>query len=508
VAYYDENKDEEESGNQGGGVQVGPESGTVAQGSQAPASAAGPGSPGTQAAAPKKDSFVNISDYINANKPQSEKLATQVTDSVNQKANAADSALNSASNSFNQAADAQKVTADPSLFGAVSQDARAVTKDPSKASQFGSYLNAGYSGPQQIEDIDQGNTWTGLQNAISSAKAAKNETGTEAGRMQLIKDVSNNPRQSQGGLVFDNLLLQSNPNSAEMLQGAGSNLNDIDQRASAADANAKAYAQSVANNNAAVKQQASQAVNSGYNNIYGADPGADGKYGTADDKNLNLSDSLLGRVSSTQASQNQAYKDLQSRLQTGRMTAADYKLLGISPEETLYGAKPSQFVSANANANIQNIAGQDDYDKLSALQSLAGQAGPGFLNPTTDKSLMGTASAGYNANAPGLQSKITQQKQDYTNKFNDLVKADGGQSGYTDDGVKMFTDWLLNGNDPGGFAPSALNDFANSAVGQKVIQLSNQYGYQVPTKLVKGTVGPQITGGLATPMQMPLSVKR
>jgi hypothetical protein len=506
VAYYDQNKDEEESGNQGGGVQVGPESGTVAQGAQAPASnqAGAPGTPGTQAAAPKKDSFVNISDYINANKPQSEKLASQVVGSVNDKANAADSALNSASNSFNQAADAQKVTADPSLFGAVSQDARQVTKDPSKTSQFGSYLNAGYNGPQQIEDVDSGNAWTGLQNAISSAKTAKDETGTEAGRMQLIKDVSNNPRQSQGGLVFDNLLLQSNPNSAQMLQNAGSNLNDIDQRASAADTNAKAYAQSVANNNAAVKQQASQAVNSGYNNIYGADPGADGKYGTADDKNLNLSDSLLGRVGSTTASQNQAYKDIQDRVAKNRLTADDYKALGLSANSPTYTANLNDYLKADPNANIRNVATQDDYDKLSALSSLMGSAGPGYLNPTTDANLIGSAGKGYNIDSAGLQNKIAADKQDYTGKLNSLINGEVGKnSTYTPEGIQNYTNWLTGGKPVAGMTQQTLSDFLNSDIGQKIAALAKQYGFNVPNGGGTLVSGP----GAPTNGSLPLSVK-
>jgi hypothetical protein len=504
VAYYDENKDEEESGNQGGSVQVGPESGTVAQGAQAPAQAGAPGSPGTQAAAPKKDSFVNISDYINANQPQSEKLASQVVGSVNDKANAADSALNSASNSFNQAADAQKVTADPSLFGAVSQDARQVANDKTKASQFGSYLNAGYNGPQQIEDIDQGNAWSGLQNAISSAKTAKDETGTEAGRMQLIKDVSNNPRQSQGGLVFDNLLLQSNPNSASMLQGAGSNLNDIDQRASAADANAKAYAQSVADNNSAVKQQASQAVNSGYNNIYGADPGADGKYGTADDKNLNLNDSLLGRVSSTQANQNKAYQDLQTRLAQNRLTADDYKALGLGENAPTYATDISKYISPSANASIQNVASQDDYDKLSALSALMGSSGPGFLNPTTDKNLIGSASPGYGINQAGFQSALAANKQDYTGQLNSLINGDAGKnSTYTPEGIQNYANWLTGGAPVAGMTQQSLSDFLNSDVGQKIAALAKQYGFNVQ----RGG-GPLVSGpGAPTGGSMPLVVK-
>jgi hypothetical protein len=505
VAFYDPEKDEEQAGNQGGAVQVGPESGVVGQGSQAPASSSAGASPaGGASSAPKRDSFVNISDYINANKPQSEKLAGQVVGAVNSKADAADSALSGAQNSFNQAADSQKVTADDSLFGQVANNAESVTKDPNLSNSFSKAYNATYAGPQKLEDLDSGNAWTGIQNALSAAKTAKDETNTEAGRMQLIKGISNNPRQSQGGLVFDNLLLQSNPNSAAELQQAGSSLNGFDKKLTDAQSSAANKAKSVADANAATKSQAANAVNQGYNNLYGASAGADGQYGTADDENLNLSNSLTGRVASTKGAQDQAYKDFQDRLTNNRLTDDDYKSLGISKGTNLYTANPANYLKENQDANIQNVANQTDYDRLAALSSLAGSAGPGFLNPTTDANLMGKAGRGFDVDQSGLSNKINSDKQDYTAKLNSLVNGDiGKNSPYTAEGIQNYTNWLTGGQPVAGMTQQSLTDFLNSDVGQKIAALAQQYGFNVQRG---GT--PIISGpGAPTSGSQPLVVK-
>src|SRR5689334_1545753 len=124
MAFYNE-KDEDEE--QQGGQQVGGESGVVGSGAAGGAQAAVAGG-----ASSKPEPFVGISQYINANKPQSEKLANQVVGNINTKAQNVDSALNSAQNSFNQAADAQKVQGNDDLLNEIKTDARGVASDANK----------------------------------------------------------------------------------------------------------------------------------------------------------------------------------------------------------------------------------------------------------------------------------------------------------------------------------------------------------------------------------------
>jgi hypothetical protein len=384
MAFYDEEQDEEGQGGQGPQA-TGAQSSVISSGG---GEAVGSGG--------KPEPFVGISQYINANKPQSEKLANQVAAKVNEKASAVDSALGSAQSSFNQAADSQKVSGDEGLFNAVKTNATSVTSDPSKKSQFDALRNASYTGPQKLEDLDSGNAWGGIQSALQKAKQAKAATGTEEGRMGLIKEVSNNPRQSQGGLVFDNLLLQSNPNSASKLQGAGSSLNDIDQRLAAANTSAAAKSKEIADNNAAVRGQARGAAQTGYQNF------------TSD---------LAAREAAKDAEQQTAFENAQKAIDYRNVPDDLLQSLGLKSGQSIYNANLQDFLKRNDTANAKTLATDDDYAKQSALMSLMGDEAVSnpLLNETTDKALMGQVGTGYDYDAPGLNEKINSDRSRLTN---------------------------------------------------------------------------------------------
>ncbi len=477
MAYY--NPDEEEQEEQGP-IATGAESGVLSAGAEASSAGDAAGGP-----VKKAEPFVGISQYINANKPQSEKLASQVVGKIDEKAQGVDSALSSAQNSFNQAADSQKVEADEGLFGAVKSNAESVVGDAGKASQFTKLRDASYSGPQSIQDIDSGAAWGGIQSALQKAKQAKEAAGTEAGRMGLIKEVSNNPRQSQGALTFDNLLLQSNPNAAGMLQNAGASLNDADARISGAAESAAQKAKDIAAANAAVSSQAKGAVKSGFDNLFGAEAGADGKYGTADDVNLNLSGSLSARAQAAKQAQSDAYGSLYENLRKNDLSAEDYSALGLNPNDKTYRANLLDYLSPNQDADIRTSAGDEDYARQAALASLMGdESGPTILNEATDRSLMGKAGKGYEFNNAGLSEKISADKQDYKNEYNDIFNsgADKSDPAMRDSQQKVI-DWIYNdGPRPEGW--SQIKD--DSAAKADVLRMpGNQFMIEIGNLMKK-----------------------
>lgn len=488
MAFYDENEDDEQQEGQGP-VALGAEAGVLGEGAAQAQGSSGGGS------APKKEPFVGISQYINANKPQSEKLANQVAGNIETKAQNADSALNSATNSFNQAADSQKVQGNDALFGEVQNNAVGVNSDANKKSQFETLRNASYSGPQDLQNLDSGNAWAGIQSALQKAKDAKAAANTESGRMGLIKEVSNNPRQSQGALLVDNLLLQSNPNAAGKLQQAGSSINSFDQRLSDANAASKAKSDEISANNASLAAGAKNALTSGYQNIYGAGAGSDNKYGTDDDVAMNIGGSLLDRVAGKTAAQNDAYLGLKQRIGQNSLTPEDLNYFGISPDTRLYGANLKDYLTSNVDANIKNVATNDDYAKLAALSALSGEGAsvPDFLNPATDKNLVGTAGKGYNYDQQGLANKISERGNEYNQKYQQLL-SDEMASVANPENVKAWHNWLLNGQKIPGWEDDALTDYARSVDGQRLIQLAKEYGYldkaYDPGKVVGGMTGP------------------
>jgi len=352
MAFY--NGIEEEDEDEGTGQTVGPESAALGAG-------AVNAEPGGSGAASKPEPFVGISQYINANKPQAEKLAGQVVSNVDGKAAGVETAIGSAQNSFNQAADSQKVEADDDLFSQVKTNATSVVGDQNKVNSFTKLRDASYSGPQSIQDMDQGNAWGGIQSAIQKAKQAKDLTNTEEGRMGLIKEISNNPRQSQGGLIFDNLLLQSDPNAAKRLQDAGASLNTVDERLAGANQTAAEKAASIKAQNQGVSQLAKGALTEGY---------------------AGLGNDLASRESMADLEQQGQVKYLKQAIQNGTLTPEMLAQLKMTAKDNTYGADLSKFINYTDTVDKYSVANQDDIARQSALKSLAGDnsLGDDFLS--------------------------------------------------------------------------------------------------------------------------------
>ncbi len=408
MAFY--NEEDEEQLDPNAPQQTG-ESATI--GGSAGGSAAGAAEAGATAAAdPKKQSnFVGISQYINANKPQSEKLAGQVAGNVNDKAAMVDTNLGETENSFNQAADAQKVNVDTGLFDEVKTNAQGVAGDAAKKSSFDKAKSASYAGPQNLNET--GN-WGALQASLNKAKQAKAATGTEEGRMGLIKEVSNNPRQSQGALTFDNLLLQSNPNSAGVLQGAGAGLNDIDQRLGTAQSNAASKAKEVSNMNAATSAAAKGALGEGYSG---------------------LKNDLTQREAAKDAEQLAYFNKLKETLASGKDPSALAEF-GIDPNSQNFGVSPAAFLNYQDGADIYGVAGNEDLARQEALKSLAGDMDLGGDILSGGRKL-GELGKGYAFDTAGYQSAVTDKQAQSTDLDAAMAKAqsnfDKAQEWYLED---------------------------------------------------------------------------
>lgn len=390
MAYYN---DEEEQKDEGTGQSTSPDSGVIGSG--------GGQAPVTSAKAPDQ-SFVGISKYLDANKNQSDKLAGQVAGNIDQKAAGVDSALDSAQNSFNQSADSQKVTGDDDLFGQVKSNAQSVVGDPNKVSQFTKLRDANYTGPQNLQTSNGGQDWAGIQSALQTAQNAKAASGTEAGRMGLIKEISNNPRQSQGGLVFDNLLLQSNPNAAGRLSQAGQSLNSFGDKLTAANQADAERAAAIKNQNLAVGQQARNALTEGY---------------------TGLQSDLAGRESTADAQQVGQIKALRQAIQNGTLTEDQYKLLNMQAGDKTYGTDLSRFVNYKDDIDKYSVANQDDLARQSALKQLAGDnsLGDDILSSANP---LGQKGPGFTTDLAGFQTAKDAGLKKYSNAVADINNND------------------------------------------------------------------------------------
>lgn len=387
MAFY--NEEEDEQGEVAGtGITVGPEAGTVGAVGSGGAAPAG-GLPGN---------FVGISDYINANKTQSEKLADQVAGKVDEKAQMADKSLEEAQTSFNQKAEAQKVNVDEDLLGQVQSNAESVVSDPNKVTSFNQIRNAQYAGPKALEETEQ---WGGLQSALQQARGAKEAAGTEQGRMGLIKEVSNNPRQSQGALTFDNLLLQSNPNAAQKLQAAGSNLGSFDQRLEGAKQTAAQKAAEIQGLNTAAAQRARDAVKQGF---------------------TGLGEQLSQREAQADAAEAARVQAIQEGIRTGKVTPDILQALNMSAQDKTYGVDLSQFLQYQDRIDKNSVATQEDLARQAALRALAGgdDLGQDFINSAA----LGQRGQSFDIDLPAYLAAQDQVKNRFNAAFTDKASTE------------------------------------------------------------------------------------
>jgi hypothetical protein len=392
VAFYE---DDEEEGKEGQPQTLGAPSsvisGAESQSPQAPAPAQ------AAAHAPKPEPFFGISQYINANRPQSEKLADRVAGQVNQKAGAVDEALNSASNSFNQAASSQEIKPDEDLFSQVRSSAEQVASDPNKVNQFNSFKNAQYTGPKSLEDLDSGSAWSGIQSALAKAKQAKDSTATEQGRMGLVKELAAGKNPSQGALTFDNLLLQSNPQAISKLQAAGSGLKDADERLKAANLTAQTKAKSIEDQDALVRSSAQNAITSGWDD---------------------LKNSLTQRELEKDNEQKANVESLRDAIKTGNLSPEQLGVLGLDPNLRTYGQDLSRYINYKDDADIYSGATDSDVARQNALLSLAGDIDLGGPILSSAKAI-GQTGKGFTLDPAGIKSAQVSGSLPYIQAMNE-----------------------------------------------------------------------------------------
>ncbi len=447
MAFYNPDEDEEGQEQGQGGEQVGP----VATGpEQSAIDSAAAGAAGGPA---KAGSFVGISDYINANKPQSEKLAGQVAGNVDQKAKAVDDSLGGLQSSFNQAAEAEGVQEDQDLFNQVKTNASSVVSDPNKQNSFTKLRDASYSGPQTLQDVGGGQAWGGLQSALDKAKQAKTAVGTEEGRMGLIKEISNNPRQSQGALTFDNLLLQSNPNASSKLQQAGSSLGDVDQRLAGAQQTAAQKAAQVKAQNQAVAQKAREAVSSGY---------------------TGLGEQLSQRELAADQAEQARVAAIQQGIKSKQLSPEVLQELGMSADDTTFGVDLSQFINYQDRLDKNSVATQDDLAQQAALRALAGETDLG--EEIINSAAVGQKGKGFDLDLASYLAAQDQQKNAFNSAFNskDSTEWDRSSQNGSDVGASLADIIRILG--PRVDESSVYKQRYEDAVRQKAA-LEGKYGY-------------------------------
>lgn len=425
MAYVEPDKDKELD--TGAPVATGPEAGGGTLGSGATGSGTGGTDAPAAAAEPKASSssgpgnFVGINQYLEANKPQSQKLASDVGGYVGGLSQAVKDTLPQQTNLYNQAVDKNTVNLDQNLFNEAKTNTAAVAQDQQKAQSFKNMRDASYKGPSDFESSE---FYKPTADAFAKAQQASQNTETEQGQRNLL----NNYEQEKIGKVagtgvnnFDQMLLQSGGGKEQLAKAREgfSGLKDVLDQAKQAGLQ---------------KAQQAQATTAATRNAILSNFGEGGEYGQ---KALENRLNTTAQQQQTSAAAN--VKRLQNAFATGQgLDDQDLKTLGISRDDyngllnTMQQTNNAaiggggaiglvgdtnkadlsayfQNVDPGSQINAQNVASADDYARYAALNELMGTNG-NFLN---QPGLAGTANMDTtNLNLKGAQDYLQKILQD------------------------------------------------------------------------------------------------
>lgn len=227
--------------------------------------------------------FQNIQKYLNANQGFNQAqggLAGEIANNVTGQANQANQAVQGAFNNFNTAATnasnafnpnsaqgAANFTSLNNIAGNGGANAYSdLQANPNDAANATALLQANYAGPTQINPSDL----TNLQQQYgSNLSNLGQETGSEAGRFNLLNQMFGNNTYSQGQQSLDNAFLQNNAQQANQLKGLQNISNAFNQNIN----NTATNAQQIGQQNTVMGQQANQQANQLFNSDIGSTNG-------------------------------------------------------------------------------------------------------------------------------------------------------------------------------------------------------------------------------------------
>lgn len=415
MAYYEQDDDEQQA-DPDAPVPVGPSEPSTISGQGSAGANAGPAN---AAEAPSGGSsgspgqFVGIQQYLDANKAQTTGLARDVSGYVSDLGNQARSQLESGQNSFNQDVERNTIGLNQGLFDEAKGDPNSVAQDQAKLQEFKKQRDASYQGPSSFAQSDY---FQPITQAIQKATTAGANTATEAGQKDLLARIqqAKKGKVNQGALAFDASLLQSDPNSRNILAETRKGLEDIPQKLSAAE---QAAIEKVSG-----AKQTTDATKAAIQGAFSGDTGLQSL----------LQKDVEGRAQNAIGqSKEQADQTMQLLKSGGEPSDAQLDILDISRDQwnqlvgnrsylqSTYGVNPYADFSTygtvknpETQINSQNIATADDYARYAALNQLMDTQN----NFLSDPSQAGTADLdsldfNYSGLSGDLQNSIQLEKK-------------------------------------------------------------------------------------------------
>lgn len=320
--------------------------------------------------------FTNLTNYLNANKnynaPQGG-LAGQVVGGLQQQGNQIQQNLGTAQNQFNQDANAGRTQYNEDLINQAITNPYAVANNTDQLNQFTKQRDAAYTGPQGIDQSNQLRNQT--QNYQQQTSGAQNENG----RFSVLRNMFNTPQYNQGQQKLDNVFLQTAPQQLKGVAALGNKAtSNVNQAVGQAGADAQNY-----------KNEAQNTKNQTRGRLNSAITG----FGDETDPNSYVAK----QMAAAKLTRDTAYDAAVKNAAKGQFTQADVTRMGVPLDSPIYQLDPSKYLHKADDNGISrnNILTNDDYNRIDALRSLAGNTAQGDVAKYLDE---------YKGNAPAVDA--------------------------------------------------------------------------------------------------------
>ena len=340
--------------------------------------------------------FTNISQYISANKPQTQALAQTVGGSIGKQAEAVKTGLAQQQSQFQQqvSPEEQRLAGSSEFAQQAIQSPVEIASDADKLAKF-QQLSSGQGAYQNITAPETRE----LQQKAFNLQTLGGIIGQRGGASEAVRQTINTPTYSQGQRTLDELLLMGNKPVRQQLmgqvQGATQGLGEnVSQFSTEAQARLNALKEQAGNVQTLIGERLPQEI-------------------TTEEKSLRER-----RTAATQAQQDLTNR-LMTGLQQGKLTQADMELLGLQPGTMLYGADPTQYLKS-LQPTFAQVATPEEAARYRALGQLSGIS-PTLIKPEEQ---IGGIDLTKPSGVEPFQQAIAQAKTGFEQKQAEVAKLD------------------------------------------------------------------------------------
>lgn len=284
----------------------------------------------------KSGSWVNLNQYLDANKENATQMGQNIANKVADNATQAKSSLES----FKSQA--------PGVVNQVNTDNYFANPDANKKSEYATMKNTGgYSGPDSVDKVTG---YSDTQSKVKKADEQVNALNSESGRFNLLQDTYNRPQYSQGMKKLDNVLLQKNDESKQAMNQVNEKFKGILDLFNTESTNMgnqiNSNIQTAAQNKNAILAAEAKAKN-------------------------DLINPIQARANQLNQSNPELINRINSDLSDDTLSDETLGLLGLSSGQNLYDLNLNSYVNPNyTQVGLDNAATAEERAKYAALASM------------------------------------------------------------------------------------------------------------------------------------------